>query len=300
MTYIPLKDHLDLWKDIIPISQFSESITIARMNYPEEYKELMDYFRGIISKKEISLRVYELTTEVIKENATNYVAWYIRRLCIDKIKEINLNNELLWLDSIMVLNQKNYQIRHHRKVIIDKLNDCSHEKNIMEKVFKSDSKNFHAWTYRIWMIRRFNNIENEFEFIENLLNDDIKNNSVWNYRFFLVNYINGNIINNNVIEDEINYALNKIKICIFNESAYCYLRGWIVKMKKKFSDFPQIKNCLIELCKDSQINHIHSMLLDIYEEEGNKESFNEEVQILCELDYIRKKNYLWRKEYFNL
>ena len=34
-------------------------------------------------------------------------------------------------------------------------------------------------------------------------------------------------------------------------------------MKKKFADFPQIKNCLIELCKDSQINHIHSMLLDI-------------------------------------
>ena len=199
MTYIPLKDHLDLWKDIIPISQFSESITIARMNYPEEYKELMDYFRGIISKKEISLRVYELTTEVIKENATNYVAWYIRRLCIDKIKEINLNNELLWLDSIMVLNQKNYQIWHHRKVIIDKLNDCSHEKNIMEKVFKSDSKNFHAWTHRIWMIRRFNNIENEFEFIENLLNDDIKNNSVWNYRFFLVNYINGNNIKINLI-----------------------------------------------------------------------------------------------------
>ncbi len=26
-----------------------------------------------------------------------------------------------------------------------------------------------------------------------------------------------------------------IKICIFNESAYCCLRGWIVKMKKKFS-----------------------------------------------------------------
>ena len=56
----------------------------------------------------------------------NYMEWYIRRLCIDKIKEINLNNELLLLDSIMVLNQKNYQIWNHRKVIIDKLNDCSY------------------------------------------------------------------------------------------------------------------------------------------------------------------------------
>ena len=58
---------------------------------------------------------------------------YIRRLYIDKIKEINLNNELLLLDSIMVLNQKNYQIWNHRKVIIDKLNNCFHE-------------NFNSWT----------------------------------------------------------------------------------------------------------------------------------------------------------
>ena len=86
----------------------------------------MDYFRGIILKKEISFKVYELTTKVIKENETNYMEWYIRRLCINKIKEIKINNELFWLDSIMVLTQKNYQIWNHRKVIIDKLNNCSH------------------------------------------------------------------------------------------------------------------------------------------------------------------------------
>ena len=50
-----------------------------------------------------------------------------------------------------------------------------------------------------------------------------------------------------IIEDEINYTLNKIKICIFNESAYCYLRGWIIKMNKKFNDYPEIKNELLEL-----------------------------------------------------
>ena len=38
-----------------------------------------------------------------------------------------------------------------------------------------------------------------------------------------------------------NYALNKIKICIFNESAYCYLRGWIVKMKKNLLIFHKLK-----------------------------------------------------------
>ncbi len=86
----------------------------------------MDYFRGIILKKEISFKVYELKTHVIKENETNYIEWCIRRLCINKIKEININNELFQLYSIMVLNQKNYQIWNHRKVIIDKLNNCSY------------------------------------------------------------------------------------------------------------------------------------------------------------------------------
>ena len=186
--FIPLKYHLDLWNDITPIEQFTEKIDILPINYQKDYEQLMKYFRGIIAKKEISFRVYQLTTEIIDENATNYMAWHIRRLCIDQIKEIDLNTELNWLDKMMIINQKNYQIWHHRKVLIDKLNDCSHEKNVLGKVFKSDSKNFHAWTHRIWMIRRFNNIENEFEFIENLLNDDIKNNSVWNYRFFLINY----------------------------------------------------------------------------------------------------------------
>ena len=107
--------------------------------------------------------------------------------------------------------------------------------------------------------------------IRNKSNGSINNNSVWNYRFFLINYINGNEIKDNIIYDEIKYALNKIKECVNNESAYCYLRGWIIKMKKKFNDYPEIKNELLELCKNNEVNHIHSMLLDIYEEEGNKE-----------------------------
>ena len=87
--YIPLKNHLDLWNDITPIEQFSEKIDILRINYQKDYEQLMKYFRGILAKKEISLRVYQLTTEIIDENATNYMAWHIRRLCIDKIKIIN-------------------------------------------------------------------------------------------------------------------------------------------------------------------------------------------------------------------
>ncbi len=99
------------------------------------------------------------------------MAWYHRRLCLDNLKELNLHDELKWLDSITVENQKNYQIWHHRKVLIEKLNDPSHEKIILDEVFDDEPKNFHAWCHRIWVIRRFNLFDGELDYIEGKLNE---------------------------------------------------------------------------------------------------------------------------------
>ena len=38
------------------------------------------------------------------------------------------------------------------------------------------------------------------------------------------------------------------------------------------------------------------LLLDYYEEEKNKEKFEEMIEKLIKVDYIRKKYYRWRKE----
>ena len=188
-------------------------------------------------------------------------------------------------------------------MIVDKLNDCSFEKPILREVFEDDAKNFHAWCHRIWMIRRFHNVEGEFEFIEELLGYDIKNNSVWNYRFFLVNYTKieegKDQENEKVIADEIKYALEKIKKAPNNESAYSYLRGYITKFNKKYNDYKEIKETLLEINKNGSVNHAWSMLLDIYEEEKDKKLANEAVEELMTLDYIRKKYWGWRKENFN-
>lgn len=205
--------------------------------------------------------------------------------------------ELEWLDSIIVDNQKNYQIWNHRKLIIDKMNHGSNELNILNKVFEEDSKNFHAWCHRIWTIRRFNNTEGEMEYIEKMLTNDIKNNSVWNYRFFLVNYLKKDSDDNKEFANkEINYAIDKIIKCKVNESAYSYIRGMLTKFKFNYSDFPQIKETLYKLNKEALINHVLSMLLDIYEEEKNKEEALKVIAELIELDYIRKKYWGWRKD----
>ena len=209
-----------------------------------------------------------------------------------------MKEELNWLDYNIVSIQKNYQIWHHRKLLIEKLNDVSHEKNILERVFSSEPKNFHAWTHRIWMIRRFNNTENEFEFIEKMLKDDIKNNSVWNYRFFLVQYINGNKLDKNIVENEIKYALEKIKECPVNECPYSYIRGFITKFNYKYSDFIFVKEYLENLIDEYIEDNIYglNLLLDYYEEEKNENKFNETIEQLKKVDYIRKKYYGWRKE----
>ncbi len=190
----------------------------------------------------------------------------------------------------MEINQKNYQIWHHRKLLIEKLNDASHEKKVLDEIFSSEPKNFHAWSHRIWMIRRFNNVEGEFDFIEKMLKDDIKNNSVWNYRFFLVKFVNNNKIDKVIVEEEIKYAIKKIKICPINESPYCYIRGFINKFGYKYGDFIYVKEEIEKIVKKNKNNSYGLMLLmDYYEEEKNEEKFNKIIEELIKYDYIRKK-----------
>ena len=291
--------YLSEWeKEITPVPQFSDKVKLMKIKYSKEEERVMDIFRAVVLSKEISYRVYELTAMVIYYFPNNYNAWVLRRQCLDKIKELDFLSELDWLDSTILMNQKNYQIWHHRKLLIEKMNDVSHEKNILGKVFESEPKNFHAWTHRIWMIRRFNNTENEFEFIDKMLKDDVKNNSVWNYRFFLVQYINGDKLNKDIIEKEIKYALEKIKECPVNESPYSYIRGFITKCKYKYSDFSFVKESLENIIANNKEDNAYglNLLLDYYEEEKNGEKFNETIEKLIKVDYIRKKYYGWRKE----
>merc|ERR1711957_136562 len=147
----------------------------------DKLRQINDYFRAILAKNEISQRAFELTNEVLKNSATNYMAWYHRRKCIDNPDlNINFKNELNFLDNNMIENQKNYQIWHHRKVIVEKSQISAKEKPILNEVFDDEPKNFHAWCHRIWVVRRFNLTENELEWVEEMINRDCRNNSAWN------------------------------------------------------------------------------------------------------------------------
>ena len=299
------KNIMESFSENESIPSFSPQVKILNIQYSKEKIQLMNIFRFILNSNEISQRVFDLTTEIIKISPSNYEVWVIRRKCLSEIEEINIYNEIECLNEIIIHYPKVYQIWHHRKLIIDALNDCSQEKKFMQKILDADSKNFHCWSHRIWMIRRFDNYEGEFEFINNMLENDVKNNSAWNYRFFLVVYLNGNKINNSIIKNQIIYALNKIKGCPMNESPFNYIMGFINKYNRKYNDFKEEMNELELLYNSERIKNryncvfILKLLLEYYEEIKNQIKFNNIIEELIQIDFIRKKYYLWRQNNFN-
>jgi len=137
----------------------------------------------------VSPRAFALTTKVIQMSNGNYCAWFYRRKCLSELK-MSLEEEMEWLRSNFALDlQKNYQIWHHRRCIVELLgadNDFEAEMDFLAQIFAEESKNYHAWSYRIWLVERFTLYEGELEYAESLLDDDVCNNSAWSYRFFIL------------------------------------------------------------------------------------------------------------------
>ena len=64
--YYNTEKTINYWeKEITPVPQFSPEITLLKIHYTKEEEKIMDIFRAVFLSKEISLRVYNLTTEVI-------------------------------------------------------------------------------------------------------------------------------------------------------------------------------------------------------------------------------------------
>ena len=113
--------------------------------------------------------------------------------------------------------------------------------------------------------------------------------------------MNNHKLTDEIILFEINYALNKIKEVPNNESPYSYIRG-LINPIKQITNFAIIKETMQEIINlYPDCYHAVSLLLDYYEnendqeEEKNKEKCYELIDVLVNVDYIRKKYWLWRK-----
>lgn len=188
----------------------------------------------------------------------------------------DLKSELDYTTKVMVENPKNYQVWHHRRVIVEWLNDASEELNLTKTILRMDAKNYHAWQHRQWVIKEykwvthihlfatrnfsqywdFRNLyelamnwrdsfnayslfDNELVYIEKLIASDVRNNSAWNQRFFVLKYMG---LENDALCGEIHYVMNRIRIVKDNESSWNYLRGILQLEDGTLSQHPEVND----------------------------------------------------------
>jgi protein farnesyltransferase/geranylgeranyltransferase type-1 subunit alpha len=65
----------------------------------------------------------------------------------------DLADELSFIEDIAEVNQKNYQIYHHRQRIVEEMStrgiaNFSRELAFTQELIEVDQKNYHVWSYR--------------------------------------------------------------------------------------------------------------------------------------------------------
>ncbi|KAG8182475.1 hypothetical protein JTE90_020394 [Oedothorax gibbosus] len=271
------------WEDVTPIPQNDGSFPVVQIAYSDKFKDIFNYFRAVLAKREISERALKLSEDAANVNPSNYTVWHYRRILLKELKK-DLNQELEFVSVICEDTLKNYQVWHHRQVVVEELNDASKEKKFTAKILAFDPKNYHAWQHRQWVIRKFNLWDDELEFVTELLEDDIRNNSAWNQRFFVINHTTN--ISEGVSDEEIQFTLKSIEKAPNNESPWNYLRG--ILQDGGFTKRPEVKSFAEELYeKGCRSPHLMGFLVDCYEEEllanNNEEIYNKAYELCFSL-----------------
>uniref|UniRef100_A0A1B0CIK5 Protein farnesyltransferase/geranylgeranyltransferase type-1 subunit alpha n=1 Tax=Lutzomyia longipalpis TaxID=7200 RepID=A0A1B0CIK5_LUTLO len=275
------------WSDVVPIEQDDGENPVVVIAYSDRFKDVYNYFRAIVATEEKSERALELTRDALVLNPANYTVWQYRRDILKALKA-DLYQELDYVADVIESNGKNYQVWHHRRVIVEWLQDPSKELELTETVLRGDAKNYHAWQHRQWAISTYNLFENELNFVDRLLAEDVRNNSAWNQRFFVLNHTG---FDANVIDRELLYTMNRIRLATANESSWNFLRGIIQKSDDSALDqFPEV----VRFCENlydtgCRSPHLLAFLIDLYSEkavratEPAREEFAEKVTMLCNM-----------------
>lgn len=235
-----------------------------------------------------------------------------------------------YIEEVIEDNPKNYQVWHHRRVIVEWLNDPSRELELTENILALDSKNYHAWQHRQWAIKTYKYFlyhatlfksilivfflfisslfDDELQYVDRLISEDLRNNSAWNQRFFVLKYTG---ITPDVLQREINYAINRIRLIKTNESSWNFLRGLLQQDDGALDEYPEVVEFSEELYNTGNRSpYLLAFLIDIYVEQGlrelatgGNEEINKKVYDLCDLmatkhDTIRYKYWNYIAENF--
>ncbi|KAI5168188.1 protein farnesyltransferase/geranylgeranyltransferase type-1 subunit alpha [Nematocida sp. AWRm79] len=159
-----------------------EPLTI---NYTEEYVQLLKQHNNNMTNEDYSIQSLNTISCVLYHCPTNYTVWVDRRKVLEEIpREVySFEQELVWTKKQAVENMKNYQVWHHLKYVLSKVeNEISEDLDILE-IVRKDTKNIHFWGVFLACTK---NVESALEYTKYFIEIDVRNNSAYSIRHTLI------------------------------------------------------------------------------------------------------------------
>ncbi|KAL2151872.1 hypothetical protein VTH82DRAFT_5056 [Thermothelomyces myriococcoides] len=319
------------WDDVQPVLVEEPEGALAAIAYPADYAEAMAYLRAVMQAKEYSPRCLRLTEHIISMNPAHYTVWLYRASIVFALK-LSIPDEIVWLNQVALQNLKNYQIWHHRHLLVENYyptiasdpsavaSFAASERSFLQRILAEDTKNYHVWSYRSYLVNKLGlfNDGDELASVEAMLDDDVRNNSAWSHRFFLVfsnpDYATPGCaatahdpaVPQAVIDRELEYAQAKVRLAPQNQSAWNYLRGVLVKGGRKLASVEQFASEFVKGLGEGGeegneevvlSTHALDLLAEIYAEKGDKEKADLSLRRLGQKwDRIRVGYWEWRRK----
>ncbi len=287
----------------------------------------MAYLRAVMQAKEHSPRCLRLTEHIIGMNPAHYTVWLFRAANVLAL-QLPIPDEIDWLNRVALANLKNYQIWHHRHLLVEHHHPtiatdppalsafAASELSFIQKILAADTKNYHVWSYRSYLVGKLNLFSHPAELtsIESMISDDVRNNSAWSHRFFLVfsdpAHSTPGIAATQadprapaeIVDREVAYAQQKIALAPQNQSGWNYLRGALVKGGRPLASVEEFAAGFVtglgeEEGEDVLSTHALDLLAEIYAEKGEREKADLSLRRLGEKwDRIRVGYWEWRRK----
>lgn len=315
------------WDDVTPVALEEPEGALAAIAYPDDYAEAVGYLRAVMAAREYSPRCLRLTEHIIGLNPAHYTVWLYRASILFALG-VAVPEEIRWLNGVALANLKNYQIWHHRHLLVDQYfpaleHDAAAreefargEAEFIRRMLEEDTKNYHVWSYRSYLVRKLGlwkaADERERKLVEEMIQEDVRNNSAWSHRFFIVfsdpeqstaeagatEY--DPKVPQAIVDREVAYALEKIGWAPQNQSPWNYLKGVLAKGGRKLGTVKgQVEGYATNIGQEDEhvtSTHALDLLAEIYAEQGDKQKADLYLRRLAEKwDPIRAGYWEWRR-----